>query len=54
MKRKNFHLTGQQIERLEYLAQKTGLTVAEHIRRAIDAYLKPHETSAQNQTQPNA
>jgi predicted DNA binding CopG/RHH family protein len=39
MKRINTHLTKQQIESLKKLADKTGLTVAEHIRRAIDEYL---------------
>jgi predicted DNA-binding protein len=40
MKRINTHLTKQQIEALKKLADKTGLTVAEHIRRAIDEYLE--------------
>lgn len=39
MKRINHHLTEQQIARLNALAQNTGLTVAEHVRRAIDEYL---------------
>lgn len=39
MKRINTHLTKQQIEFLKKLAGKTGLKVAEHIRRAIDEYL---------------
>jgi len=37
------HLGEQQIERLEALAEKTGLSVAELIRRAIDRYLKAEE-----------
>jgi len=40
MKRINIHLTDKQIEFLKDLANKTGLKVAEHIRRAIDEYLK--------------
>jgi len=40
MKRVNIHITNQQIVRLKNLADKTGLKVAELIRRAIDVYLK--------------
>ncbi len=36
MKRVTFHLTAQQIVALRQHAQKTGLSVAELIRRAID------------------
>jgi predicted DNA-binding protein len=39
MKRVNYHLTGEQIGRLQFLSGKTGLTVAEIIRRAVDEYL---------------
>jgi predicted DNA-binding protein len=38
MKRMHIHLAEQQIERLERMSKQTGLTVAELIRRAIDAY----------------
>jgi predicted DNA-binding protein len=40
MKRINTHLTDKQIELLKKLANKTGLKVSEHIRRAIDKYLE--------------
>lgn len=40
MKRVNYHLTNQQIEKLKDLANATGLTVAELIRRAIDKFIK--------------
>jgi predicted DNA-binding protein len=40
MKRTNIFLPEQLLERLRALADKTGLSVAEHIRRAIDEYLK--------------
>ena len=40
MKRVNYHLTDKQIASLQKLAEKTGLSVAELIRRAIDAYLQ--------------
>ena len=43
MKRKNFHLTEKQIEKLAFLSKETGLPVAELIRRAIDRYLKETE-----------
>lgn len=40
MKRANFFLPEQLIERLKALSEKTGLSVAELIRRAADEYLK--------------
>jgi len=40
MKRVNFHLTEQQIRALQEMSRKTGLKVAELIRRAIDRFLK--------------
>ena len=40
MKRVNYHLTEIQIKQLKELSLKTGLTVAEIIRRAIDEYRK--------------
>lgn len=40
MKRTNVHLTDNQIKGLKALSKITGLNVAEHIRRAIDGYLK--------------
>ena len=40
MKRTNIHLTEQQRAKLLKLAHKTGLTVAELVRRAVDAFLK--------------
>jgi predicted DNA-binding protein len=40
MKRVNYHLPEQVIEKLKAEAKRTGLTVAEIIRRAIDAYLE--------------
>lgn len=40
MKRVDFCLTAQQIKALKALAKKTGLTVSDLIRRAIDAFLK--------------
>lgn len=39
MKRVNYHLTEEQIGRLQSLSGKTGLTVAEIIRRSVDEYL---------------
>lgn len=40
MKRVNYHLTDIQIKQLRELAERTGLSVAELIRRAIDEYVK--------------
>jgi predicted DNA-binding protein len=38
-KRVNLYLAEIQIKRLKGLSQKTGLSVSEHVRRAIDEYL---------------
>ena len=43
MKRVNYHLTDTEIMRLQDLSAKTGLAVAEIIRRAVDEYLDRQE-----------
>lgn len=43
MKKLNFYLPEQVAAALQALSDKTGLTVSEHIRRAIDAYLKKNK-----------
>jgi len=43
MKRVNYHLTDKQIEKLREHSKNTGLSVAEIIRRTIDAYFKKKE-----------
>ena len=40
MKRINFYLSLQQVSKLKELARAMGLSVSEHVRRAIDAYLE--------------
>ena len=45
MRRVNLHLTEQQIHRLQALSQATGLSVAEHVRRALDDYLSKQDAS---------
>lgn len=40
MKRTNIFLPEQQRTALQAMAEKTGLTVAELVRRAIDEYMK--------------
>ena len=40
MIRVNIHLTNQQLDRLRQESKRTGLTVAELVRRAIDQALK--------------
>ena len=40
MKRVTYHFTEQQIKRLGMLSRRTGLSVAEHVRRAVDEYLR--------------
>jgi hypothetical protein len=39
MKRTNLHLTDFQIKSLRKLSKKTGLTLAELVRRAVDQFL---------------
>jgi predicted DNA-binding protein len=51
MRRHNIHLSDQERERLQRLAKATGLTVAEHIRRAVDRYLEQEEKRAARKTQ---
>jgi hypothetical protein len=43
MRKLNFYLPEQVVAALQALSDKTGLTVSEHIRRAIDAYLKKNK-----------
>jgi predicted DNA-binding protein len=43
MKRVTYHLTEQQIAKLKRLSEKTGLKVADLIRRAVDEYLEKKE-----------
>lgn len=40
MKRINYHLTENQIKELKKIREKTGLSLAELVRRAIDKYLE--------------
>lgn len=42
MKRTHLFLPEPIVAALKSLAEKTGLSVSEHIRRAIDEYLKRH------------
>ena len=39
MKRTNLYLTEKQIERLKHRSEREGLSLAELIRRAVDAFL---------------
>lgn len=45
MKPVTYHLTERQIERLRAESERTGMAVAELIRRAVDAYLDRVEKS---------
>jgi hypothetical protein len=36
----NSFYSGVQVERLKELSDSTGITVSEHLRRAVDLYLK--------------
>ena len=40
MKKKNSYFSEQQLAKLDLTAKETGITVAEHLRRAVDYYLK--------------
>jgi len=51
MKIRNVHFTEVQLKRLAQLSKKTGLTVAELIRRAIDEYLEKIQDSKHPQQQ---
>ena len=43
MKRTNFYYPPELLQRLATLKARTGLSVSEHIRRAIEDYLKRHK-----------
>ncbi len=45
MRRVNYHLTEEEIAELQSLSGKTGLSVAEIIRRAVDEYLDKRKVS---------
>lgn len=49
MSRRGVWLTNKQIAKLKALAERTGLKVAEHIRRAIDSYLDNQEAKESEQ-----
>lgn len=49
MKRTNIHLPDKQLELLKRLSDNTDLSVAEHIRRAIDEYLEKQKDSNDEQ-----
>jgi hypothetical protein len=38
MKKRTFSLSQNQIAALQKLAEKSGLVISEHVRRALDAY----------------
>ncbi len=40
MQRINFYVSKIQIVKLKEISDKTGLSVSEHVRRAIDEYMK--------------
>ena len=46
MKRTNMYFTELQFDALTNLSEKTGLSVAEHVRRAVDRYLKTQAPKA--------
>ena len=39
----NYNLSRQQLDKLKILNKETGITISEHIRRAVDAYLDRKE-----------
>lgn len=52
MIRKNFHLTPRQIDFLGRCSHADSMSVAEHLRRAIDEYLKKMGAANLPQTPP--
>lgn len=50
MKKINYHVTEQQLAFLKHTSEETGLSVAELIRRAIDAYFM-HTTNSYHRGQ---
>ena len=52
MIRTNIHLPVKQLDSLEFVVIKTGLSRAEHVRRAIDLYLE-NLNKIQKQTKNN-
>jgi len=50
MTRTNVHLTEHQLAALRAIAKASGLSVAEEIRRAIDAYVKSNRPRQKDQT----
>jgi hypothetical protein len=40
MKKINVYLPIRQIDGLNYIAERTGIKFSEHLRRALDAYLR--------------
>jgi metal-responsive CopG/Arc/MetJ family transcriptional regulator len=40
MIRVNFYLSKLQVDKLKEISQSSGLSISEHIRRAIDLYIK--------------
>jgi predicted DNA-binding protein len=50
MTKVNYHLADRQIEALKELSRKEGLTVAELIRRAIDAWLEKNKSSQEHKS----
>lgn len=49
MKRTNIHLAPDQLERLREAAERKGVSVAELVRRAIEAYLDADERRKKKQ-----
>lgn len=52
MKRTTVHLTEKQLRILDGISKDTGLSVAEHIRRAIDSYIKELAKEYDNKRTP--
>ena len=53
MKRTNFYLTEQQLERLKDFAEREGSAVSEVIRRAIDVYLAWNDPTYNRPAEPD-
>jgi hypothetical protein len=43
MKLCNFYITQQQYDNIKIISERTGLSYSEHIRRALDNYIKEQQ-----------
>ena len=52
MKRRNMHFSDEQLVALNSLSRKTGLSVAELVRRAVDIFIRQEILAAKSVSRP--